>query len=120
MSFKLGKNHICDACGETVFLEHISFSPKPDTYEHPPEGWIHFDELGDLCPNCAARLCINLIRIFGSNVPKKFHRTTDPESEKLNEYYTSFIGKIEPYETYTNLLKQSAVIFPEEKKNENH
>lgn len=121
MANKLGKNHICDACGETVFLARIFFTSIPDSYEDPPEGWMHFEELGDLCPNCAARLCINLVRIFGSNVPKKFWKTTDLESEKLHEYYMSFVGKIEqdPYETYTNLLKQNAVIFPEEK-NEDH
>ena len=95
MADKLGKHRICDACGERVFLEKVSFTHIPDHYVDPPEGWMHFEELGDLCPTCTNRLCLNIARIFGENVPKKFHKTTDPESEKLHEFYISFVRKVE-------------------------
>lgn len=121
MANKLGKHHICDACGETVFLARIFFTSIPDSYEDPPEGWMHFEELGDLCPRCATKLCRFIAGMFGSNIPRKFWKTSEPKSEKLNEFYKTVLedvkqNKLDPYETYTTLLKQNAVIFPEEKK----
>lgn len=39
MSYKIGKNLICDCCGIIHFLEHHSFASENGKYDPIPEGW---------------------------------------------------------------------------------
>lgn len=73
MSRKSGIQLTCDGCGTEVFLRFM-FSPKPNDPESPPEGWMTFPELGELCPTCAKAMCVNITRIFGDNTPEQFKR----------------------------------------------
>lgn len=69
-----GKNHICDACGYTIFLERTpAFSDKPTEYVDPPCYWTHSSEFGDMCPDCTRRFSRFVVSMFGlEKVPEKW------------------------------------------------
>ena len=73
MSFKIGKNLICDCCGTIYFLEHHSFSfgSENDKYDPIPEGWTKSTDIGDLCPICGKKYALSLQDMLGyDKVPK--------------------------------------------------
>lgn len=56
MSYKLGKNLICDACGTIVFLADITGFSHESRYEDIPVGWTKSADFGDMCPICSRGL----------------------------------------------------------------
>ena len=75
MSYKLGKQLICDCCGATYFLVRIdqdSFT-SDFTYEDVPEGWTHSNDFGDMCPNCSKIYAMKMRDMFGyDKLPKQW------------------------------------------------
>lgn len=66
MSFKIGKNLICDCCGMICFLEHHCFASEEHKYDIPPEGWMHSKDLSsDLCPVCSKRFALKMQEVVG-------------------------------------------------------
>ena len=72
MSYIFGKKLVCDACGESVFLEKIPFAPT-ETYENDPEGWTHSKDFGNMCPHCTRNYGLFVSEMFGiDKVPEKW------------------------------------------------
>ena len=68
MSYRLGKQIICDCCNKRFFLARIEESSpeiKPPMYEDIPEGWTHSNDFGDLCPNCSRNYAAKMRDMFG-------------------------------------------------------
>lgn len=68
MSYKLGKQLICDCCGYVHFLARIDDSSHEIShpmYEVIPEGWTHSNDFGDMCPNYSRNYAMKMRDMFG-------------------------------------------------------
>ena len=66
MSYRLGKQIICDCCNYSCFLARIEeFSPETTYEDIPEEGWTHSNDFGDMCPNCSRNYAIKMRDMFG-------------------------------------------------------
>lgn len=68
-----GKHHICDVCGQIIFLKDITGFSADSKFEKPPEGWTNSDDFGDMCPDCTKRFSRFVVGMFGlEKVPEKW------------------------------------------------
>lgn len=65
MSYKLGKNLVCDCCGAVIFLETTSEDLCDLKFEDIPHDWTHSNDFGDMCPTCGKIFATKMRDMFG-------------------------------------------------------
>lgn len=65
MSYKIGKNLICDCCGTAIFLANITGFSSETKFECIPDGWTISADFGDMCPICSKNYAIKMRDMFG-------------------------------------------------------